>query len=481
MPPTLGMSKIERIGGLVARLIAGPRRLAGDRRGSVAPMLAFMLIPLVGSMALAGELSSWFMTNRSLQNAADSAAIAAATNNNTNFETGSGTVYNYQAEAYAVAASYGFVNGVNNVTVTVTTTTASPCPSGTTCYQVSIAKKVPLYLVQIVGYSGNTTLAGSNAQTLSALAIANPSSGTGGHFCVVALGSSGVTLTSNGGPDAQMTGCDIGSNGSMTCNGHDMGADAGYAVGTDGGSPGCGASKHSGASPIVDPYASLDTNIPPDPCGSSAASYPQEPKHGTLPASNLIGGSFTWTAGTTVLCGDQQLTGNVTVPPTTTKVVIFNGQLDTNSNSFTMNDGTLIFSSGGASGTSSGTAPPAGVSPTFSPTGGGAINITAPKSGTWSGIAIYQDPRTTSSYGTVDVAAAGNSPTWDVIGMNYFPNANFTIAGDVSSGAAGGACQGWVVNSMIIDGTGYIVDNNGCVAAGLTLPSAPGSRAVLVE
>ena len=320
-----------------ARLAARFLGRQGER-GSVAPMLAFMLVPLIGSMALAGELSSWLLTNRGLQNAADSAAIAAATNNNTSYESGSSTIYNYQAEANAVAASYGFTNGSSNVTVTVTTTTASPCPSGVTCYQVTVTKKVPLYLVQIVGYTGNSTLSGANAETLSATAVATPGA-AGASFCVVALGGSGVTLLSHGGPDANLSGCDVGSNGSMTCTGHDLGADAGYAVGTD---SGCGAVQHSNQKAITDPYASLASNIPANSCGGAASNYPQEPgKHGTpLPATNQLNSSFTWTAGTTIICGDAQLTGDVTVPSTTTKLVIVNGQLDTGSNTFTMNGGT---------------------------------------------------------------------------------------------------------------------------------------------
>ncbi len=441
-------------------------RLAGrflgrqGERGSVAPMLAFMLVPLIGSMALAGELSSWLLTNRGLQNAADSAAIAAATNNNTSYESGSSTIYNYQAEAYAVTADYGFTNGSNNVTVTVTTTTASPCPSGDTCYQVTVTKKVPLYLVQIAGYTGNTTLSGANAESLSATAIADPSSGTGAQFCVLALGSSGVDLTSNGGPKANLSGCDVGSNSSMTCNGHDLGADAGYAVGTDNG---CGAVTHSNQKKVTDPYAALAASIPSNTCSPSgtAGTYKQEASGTQTKITGAQSGG-----GTVIICGDLQLTGNASYPAGTT-LVIENGELDTNGNAFTLNGGTVIF-----------TGPTiAGLSPTHTPTGGGTVAITAPTSGTWSGMAMYQDPALTTG---IDVSAAGNSPTWDIVGMNYFPNANFTISGAVGKDESG-ACQGFVVGSMTINGTGYIVDNNGCAAAGLTLPSYPASRVALVE
>ena len=447
MPRLRGMST-TRCGGVFSR------RFVRGERGSIAPLAAFLVIPLIGAMALAGELSSWFMTNRGLQNAADSAAIAAATNNNTSYESGSSTIYNYQAEANAVAASYGFTNGANNVTVAVTTTTASPCPSGATCYKVTVTKVVPLYLVQIVGFSGNTTLNGGGAQSLSASAIASPSGASGAQFCVLALGGGGVDLTSNGGPRASLPGCDVGSNSSMTCNGHDMGADAGYAVGTD---TNCGAVPHSNQAAIIDPYSGLAASIPANTCSGA---YPQEASGTQTKIINAQAGG-----GTVIICGDLQLTGNASYPAGTT-LVIENGQLDTNNYTFTLNGGTVIF-----------TGPTvAGLSPTHTPTGGGTVAITAPTSGTWSGIALYQDPALTTG---VDISAAGNSPTWNVIGMNYFPNANLTISGAVGK-SDNGACQGFVVGSMTINGTGYIVDNNGCSAIGLTLPSYPASRVALV-
>ena len=147
--------------------------------------------------------------------------------------------------------------------------------------------------------------------------------------------------------------------------------------------------------------------------------------------------------------------------------MIENGELDTNGNTFTLNGGTVIFTGPTISG----------LSPTHAPTGGGTFAVTAPTTGTWSGIALYDDPALTSG---VDISAAGNSPTWDIVGMNYLPNANLTISGAVGKDDSG-ACQGFVVNTMTINGTGYIIDNNGCSASGLTLPNYAGGRVALVR
>src|SRR5713226_6447462 len=83
-------------------------RLRNDRRGNVTVMMAFILAPMIGALGFGFEISNWYLTTRGMQNAADAAAIAAATNGGSN----------YNVEAKAVAAKYGFVDGSNNITVT---------------------------------------------------------------------------------------------------------------------------------------------------------------------------------------------------------------------------------------------------------------------------------------------------------------------------------------------------------------------------
>src|SRR6267143_2729902 len=116
-------------------------RLRADERGAVSVTMGLLLIPLVGALGIGFEVSNWYLTTRGMQNAADAAALAAATN------AGS----NYDVEARAVAAQYGFVNGTNNITIAVANTAA--CPSGgNTCYSVTISGFMPLLLSQVIGY-----------------------------------------------------------------------------------------------------------------------------------------------------------------------------------------------------------------------------------------------------------------------------------------------------------------------------------------
>jgi len=116
------------------------RRLGGDRRGNVAIISALALPVLLGSFGLGTEVASWYSNQRALQNAADSAAIAAATNGSSG----------YADEARAVTAQYGLVDGQGGVTVAVANNAACP-GGGSTCYSVTIRKPLPLILAGFVG------------------------------------------------------------------------------------------------------------------------------------------------------------------------------------------------------------------------------------------------------------------------------------------------------------------------------------------
>src|SRR6516164_9529190 len=98
---------------------AGALRAFRRNEGGAAIVIIGLTMPvLIGGLGLATEISYWQWLHRGMQNAADAAAIAAATN------AGS----NYDKEAKAVAAQYGFQDENNNVTVTVANpATAAGC------------------------------------------------------------------------------------------------------------------------------------------------------------------------------------------------------------------------------------------------------------------------------------------------------------------------------------------------------------------
>jgi Flp pilus assembly protein TadG len=451
-------------GGLAGGLI----RFWRDRRGSISPLLVMALVPLIGAMAMGTEATNWWLLQRQAQNAADSAVIAAANEGSVNGVSSSCTVTgDWCNEARSVAKQYGFTNGSLSTTVTPLANQACPSPlTATDCFKVTITRVVPVTLLSVVGYKG-TGGGGNQTITASAMAYATGGGGATTNFCVVALGTAASKdLTVNGGPNSNLPGCAIGSNGATDCHGQGIpGIDASYAAPGD--TDNCDQTSADNLplrAPIKDPYTAQATDIPANTCPNPTlkTSYPQEPKHGSPPAANQITGTPTWSGTTKVLCGDIQLTGNVTLSAGTV-MVIENGMLDLNNFTLTATNSTIIFTGPSINGFS-----PAHIIEDNAGGTGGTINITAP-SGTWNGattswtgFAVYQDPSLSSG---IDMTFAGNSPTLNITGLYYGPNSNVTISGVVGSA---NACIGFMVLTFIINGTGEVIDSPNCAAIDLS-------------
>jgi hypothetical protein len=456
---------------VLSSIVKHLRRLRADERGTVAVIMGVLIVPLVGALGLGFEVSNWYMTTRGMQNAADAAAIAAATNGGSN----------YDVEAKAVAAQYGFVDGTNNISVRALE--KQPCPAGgNTCYSVTISGSTPLLLSQIVGFTGNGRLNGALVKQLASSAVADA---LPQNLCILALASSGAAqgIRTNGSPTGNMNGCDSMSNTAAQCNGSDLGLGTSYAVGSN---SGCGGKQRPNP-PLTDPYNYLATanpgGIPSLGSSGCPATIPpsmQEVKHGNSysvadPLNNL-NGTISLTGGNNFMCGDQILAGDVTInaPASGAVLIIENGQLDLNGHVFQTSVGsalTIVFS-----GTNGGGYIHA---PTDNTNGtGGVLDITPPTTGPWAGVAIYQDPSLTTG---LDVSAAGNSPTWKVTGLVYMPHATLTLKGAVDKSTNGKSCVVMVADNFQISGNGGILKTNigQCGQAGLTMPTAAG-RAALV-
>lgn len=397
---------------------------------------------LCGVVGLAIDVSVWYRTNRAMQNAADATAIAAA-------RDGTGT---YQATGRAIAAQYGFVDGSGGITVAVVNN--QTCPSGTTtCYRATIQDSAaPQFFSRVLGIG---------APALSSGAMVDANAGATTHsYCMLALASSGANpaVLSNGGPKADMSRCSIMSNTDMTCHGHNLNADFGDSAGTDNG---CGNVQNSNVSKVKDPYASMASkDIPANTC----ATYSHMDKSGKgLPLSNIWVGA-TLLPATTIVCGDLQLSADTLITSASpgSVVVIENGTLDLNGHTLQSRAGsglTLVFT---------GTAGNYSATPYPTDRGRGAsLDFAAPTSGTWSGVAIYQDPAMPAQ----SISYAGNSPTWNITGLVYMPHASLTFSGAVNKGSNGSACFVLVIDSIQINGTGAILSHGGCSAAGVNMPT----------
>ena len=425
------------------------RKFHSDRGGNIAIAAALVAPVVLGTFGLGTEVASWYSVQRQMQNAADSAASAAATNGSANFAD----------EAQAVTARYGFTNGQAGVVVTALD--KQTCPDGTgACYRVTVKKPVALALASLVGYQGNAKIGDTPAQLLTASAVAIQDVAPR-PYCIVALAKSGASpaLRTNGAPKANLTGCNVMSNTDAVCNGHDLDADVGDAHGSN---DGCGRKRNSGVAAIADPYASRATAIPNVSCPSGFPVAPKKKDDDELPAGNRMSGTISL-SGAAPRCGDVRLDGDTTIDtgPAGALLVIRNGNLDLNGYRLQTSDGsalTIIFT--GENGANYG----------HIPTGGGVLDIRAPDNGFWSGVAIYQNPTLTKN---VDISAAGNSPAWDITGLVYLPNAYVTFSGAVNKSSHGASCFTMMVDKLLINGTGSILAHGECGLAGLVMPATP--------
>ena len=450
--------------GKFARELMG---LRADQRGNIAVMMAFLLPVLVGFLGLGFEASEWYLQTRYMQNAADAAAIAAATNGSSS----------YVAEARAVTKQYGFTNGTNNVTVlaTVVAPNTGLCPSslnGDNCYQVQITSMVPLWLSQVVGYAGDTTVSGVKEKILSSTALAQENINKQ-VICLLALSPTGTALRTNGAPNSNFTGCTVMSDSASTCNGSNLNANYGLAHTTNNG---CGNKQKSNIRTVPDPYAYMAPNIPQDTCASYTATNQWNGSVNITASNTLTGAGSGISYPGLRFCGDVQLTSNVVIntPDNTTGavIVIENGQLDLNGYDLRTANGsavTIVFSGN----------PPSGNHiPTDSSSHNSTLNIQAPSSSStapFPGMAIYQDPNLPAGHG-VDLQYNGNRPVWDISGGVYLPNANVQISGDVAQSSNGADCFVMVASTILINGTSNIYTQSpagaGCKQGGTNMPIA---------
>jgi hypothetical protein len=183
-------------------------------------------------------------------------------------------------------------------------------------------------------------------------------------------------------------------------------------------------------------------------------------------------------AGNNIRCGDLMLTADVVVDTPlggSSVLVIQNGQLDLNGHTMRTSNGsavTLVFTGDNGSYQHA---------PSDNTNGsGGRLDLAAPTSGPWSGVAIYQNPTLTTG---VDVSAAGNSPSWNITGLVYMPHAKVQLKGAIDRATAGKSCLVMVADNFEISGTAGILktDIGQCPQAGLKMPTAEvPSRSLLV-
>jgi Flp pilus assembly protein TadG len=169
------------------------------RRGSVAIQIGLMMIVILGMVALGTEITFVMFKHRQMQSAADSAALGGAT------ALGTGYPADFTLQARAIAATAGFVHGVDDVTVAVNNPPTMGAHAGDTgAVEVIVSQPQTL---------GMVSLFRSGLFDVGARAVAIQ--GNTSLYCILALdptASSAVRIQNNGVVSSTECGVAVNSN-----------------------------------------------------------------------------------------------------------------------------------------------------------------------------------------------------------------------------------------------------------------------------
>lgn len=396
------------------------RRLAEDRRGAVAVMLALSLPLVVGMMSLGVEAGLWFAEKRDLQNAADAGALSGA------FELAAGRTTTVTAAAISDALRNGF-DGGGGIPATVN----APPKSGK---YIGDASAVEVILQREQKLLLSTLFLGSASVTGRAVA----KSGSPGDYCVIALDkvdSSAVDI--NGSADINLGDCGVMANSSdpqaLTVSGSStLTADFIEMVGE--------YSKTGAANLVVGQTITHSTAID-DPYKAVAM-----PAVGGCDHTKFKATDSTMSPG--VYCDgiDFGAQAEVTMAPGT--YIVDGGSVSVNGGARVTGDGVTIVLTGTGSDYA-----------TVSINGGATVDLSAPTSGAMKGMVIYQDR--SAPAGVVNKLNGGS--TTQFTGVLYFPSQEVQFTGGNSTGPAG--CTRIVAQTVSFSGNATI--GNDCAGTGV--------------
>lgn len=392
--------------------------------GQALVLTAFALTLLTSAAGLGIDMGYLRYQKRLQQSAADSAAIAGASDISYN---------NVTAAAKTDSASNGYTDGSNNVTVTVYNPPNDGPHAGVADYVEVLVKKVqPTFFMRILGVYSTPVIARAVAY-LSGNAKS----------CMYAIGTGGGNgILNNGTGSISAPNCGIIDNQSMLNNG--TGSITASSIGvvgsvTNNGTGSISPTPVTGIVPASDPLAYLQ---PPTPgaCLPSTAGDFNGTGTGTMSQGNYCNGiSVNGTINVTLNPGIYTITGGG---------ITFNG-----TGTITGTGVTLYIGSSGGSLTLNGTQ---------------AFNLSAPTTGADAGILFYQDRGNTSG------ATINGTQTSKLEGAIYIPSGQLTLNGTGSTAAYFIS----VAKSYVLNGTGTL--NFPSNYAGLP-GGSPIKDAILVE
>lgn len=395
-----------------------------DDKGNVAIVVALCLPLIIGGAAFGVETGYWRYDQVRLQQAADAAAYAGAVVK----RAGGSTISNDAVTnaATTAATSNGFASGADTITVNLPSVTT---PADANSVEAVISRREPpifsAYIRCFVTNWGDSRCA--NVSTV-VTARATASYSDADNACILALSpTASAAADFAGNSSITLDACTVMSN-SLASNAVNVQGSANVSVpcmyATGGASLGgtvdlttCGAVK-TDQPPVADPYASLAMPPVSGSCTSTGNS-------GTLDPGNYC---------------SMSLKDNVTLDPGV--YVINGGSLTINANAVVSGSGVTIYLTNGA---------------TLKMNGNSDVQLSAPTSGTYSGMLIIADRSNTNG-----VTINGDN-TSSMTGVIYAPDAAINYLGNF--GGVNGCSQ---IIGKTVAWSGSATFSDDCTGAGMT-------------
>lgn len=411
----------DRTRGKMLKLL---KRLFRDRRGNALAIACAAMPMVVGCAGLATDTIQWTLWKRQLQRAADSAAIAGVYDRE---NANGGTTNTSTAVCKDLAINlhtWMALQATTPCTGSVGSYSSLTYPANTTYLSNQVA--VTLRIQQGLPFS---SLFSSTAPVISASATAGGvSTGTP---CALALNSTGTAMNYNGNATVNAPTCVLYSD-SASANSASAGGSSSVTAKAIAAVGGIASSNnwHVGqyipySPPLPDPFINVSVDTTAMHC--TAAALTDTTDWSGLPSNTNCFSSIS--------LGPNR---SITVPNGTNVVYVNGGNVDLKG-TFNCTCTVVLTNQNPAANAPIGT---------WSSNAQASNNITAPMTGNFAGIAVYQDRRAT---GNTDKINGGSNNA--IQGAIYFPKDTLQING---TGTAISLCAMWVANNISFLGTSSI-------------------------
>lgn len=453
------------------------RNLLKDRRGNVLAIACAAMPLIIGCAGLATDTIEWTLWKRQLQRAADSAALAGAydraqASNSATTNTPTAVCNDLSVNLH----TWMNLIGTSPCTGTVGSYSDIQYPNTGTPF-VTNQVQVTLKVQQRLPFS---SLFMSTAPVIEARATAGTVS-YGGTPCMLALNTTGTAINNSGNTTVSAPTCifysDSASSNSAAAGGSSMiTAKAVAGVGGIASSNNWNVQSYLPYSPsLPDPFAPPSTTaVSPDSSDMKCAGHYETQGGGPnatttwvyddlTDGTDMASATYLGSDGlphTGANCWKSLSVGSnrsLTVPSTWNGPLYVNGGNVDLQGAFTCASCAIVLTNKDTSTTAT--------IGTFSSNAQATNNITAPTSGTYKGIAVYQDRRAS---GNIDKINGGTGNV--VNGVVYFPNDTLWLNG---TGNSVSLCAMYVAKNLVFNGNSTIAISSAADAAcfGIGLPN----------